>query len=250
MIGKAQITRAFWLCTALTIATGLVFTLFPGIDLWASGQFYDGKGFQAARDASLQDIRNAAWWLSIIFCLLAAFMTLATSLRKASTQRIPTRVWGFVFSVYLAAPIAMANLVFKEYWGRARPRSVEAFGGDRQFTSPLEFTDQCLRNCSFVSGEASGIVATALVLSLVVAPAMTRGKTVFLGIVWVLAAWIAGLRIAMGGHFLSDVLFGALFTALIACLLFRVFRLYETPATVTPGNVAKDMRDLFRRRRS
>ena len=43
--------------------------------------------------------------------------------------------------------------------GPARPKHIVAFGGSKLFTPALQPTDQCKRNCSFVSGEACSVFA-------------------------------------------------------------------------------------------
>ena len=58
-------------------------------------------------------------------------------------------------------PGLVVNGILKEHWGRARPRDVTQFGGDRRFTPALVIADQCERNCSFSAGHPSAGFALA-----------------------------------------------------------------------------------------
>ena len=249
MMARASMIAVLLALVGLSVSAAFVFTFEPGIDLAVSALFFDGTRFIAANHAGLQMFRELIWWVSIAICLFALFMAVATTLRRSASVRIAPRVWWFVVLVYVTGPIVMANLILKDHWGRARPRAVEEFGGDRAFSPALEIVEECARNCSFVSGEASGAVATALVLSLLIAPALERARAVFHSVVWSVALFASVLRIAMGGHFLSDVVFAGLFTAILTGLLYLALRLHEE-LPVEPANVFRDLRDLFRRRGS
>ena len=60
---------------------------------------------------------------------------------------------------FLVGPIIgcglIANLYFKETWGRARPVHIEEFGGNKIFTGAFKKSSECQRNCSWISGETS-----------------------------------------------------------------------------------------------
>lgn len=61
----------------------------------------------------------------------------------------------------------------------------------------------------------------------------------------------AGLRVAMGQHFLSDVVLSVLFVALIALGLYRVMRMEAARATFhlrdVPGDLARPFRLISRK---
>ena len=97
----------------------------------------------------------------------------------------------------------LINAGVKEHWGRARPIQVSEFGGHKHFSLALVPADQCDHNCSFVSGHAaSGFVLMAVGLMGSVA---TRRRWFWIGMAWGAVASL--MRIAQGGHFLSDTLF-------------------------------------------
>jgi lipid A 4'-phosphatase len=107
------------------------------------------------------------------------------------------------------------NTILKDYCGRARPFQVSEFGGRRHFTPAFVITDQCKTNCSFVSGDASlGYFGLAFFF-------VTRRRRVVIASAAVLAGTLIGLvRMAQGAHFLSDVIFAAVFTFLAGWLLY------------------------------
>ena len=80
--------------------------------------------------------------------------------------------------------------------------------GDATFSPVWWFSDQCERNCSFVSGEAASafwLVALVFLVRKEWRPATAVATLAF-------AAAISFTRIAAGGHFLSDVLVAWLVT--------------------------------------
>lgn len=109
-----------------------------------------------------------------------------------------------LFLVLLLAlgPGLMVNAVFKDHWGRPRPREIVQFGGQKQFLHPWQ-KGQDGNGRSFPSGHASA----AFYLS---APFFIyRRRNKRLARTWLLGGLCFGLfmsvaRIAQGGHFLSD----------------------------------------------
>jgi lipid A 4'-phosphatase len=107
---------------------------------------------------------------------------------------------GVVLASLLAGPLYMVNGVFKEEWGRARPNTVEQFSGAKKFTAAWQMTNQCAHNCAFTSGHAAAGFA------LCVGFFVSRRK-VWLPAGIALGGAIGVIRIVMGAHFLSDVIF-------------------------------------------
>jgi membrane-associated phospholipid phosphatase len=89
------------------------------------------------------------------------------------------------------------------------------FGGDAVFSPVWWISDQCQGNCSFVSGE--GAASFWLVALAFIVPPRWRPPAVALTLVF--AALVSATRIAMGGHFLSDVLIAWLLMFLVMVLL-------------------------------
>ncbi|MFN4157915.1 MAG: phosphatase PAP2 family protein [Gemmobacter sp.] len=210
------------------VLAALVFTLWPGIDLWVSGFFYGPDGFAAARWGIVEGVRRLMWQVSeaaILVALLGLGLGLATG-RPALW--LPARLWGFVLAVYAVGPGVLVNLLLKEHWGRARPDTVEAFGGGLKFTASLNPAAECARNCSFVSGETASAAALAVGMVVVlrhlrprISQAIWRAGLAFAAGVVVLGM---ATRLMVGRHFLSDVTFAVLIVLGVALMLDRPFR--------------------------
>lgn len=210
----------------LTLAALGVFSAFPAIDLTVSGWFYrEGEGFWLAGNPWIEALRNGIWNLSIaVFAF--SILALGFALVRRPLLGVDAREAGFIFLLYLLGPILLVNGVFKSYWGRARPVDVAEFGGLAAFTPPWLPADQCVANCSFVSGEGSA--ATALLLAFVVlAPDAWRILSRRAFAIYVLAGGIlpgAGLalRVMTGRHFLSDTVFAVLLVLALGLGLHRL----------------------------
>jgi lipid A 4'-phosphatase len=217
---RADLLRLrLWLAFSAVLA---VFTLWPGLDLWVSGLFYrKDSGFWLAGNLAMAEARQQIWDL----VLLVLFVALGASLlccwrRGRALWGIPQRVWLFVVALYLIGPGIVVNLILKSHWGRARPADVLEFGGTAHFTAPLERAGQCLSNCSFVSGEGSGVMALAISLMVLLSaalPRLHRGDRVTAQVILgVLITVGAGMRVMTGRHFLSDTLLSMLIVCLVA----------------------------------
>lgn len=198
----------------LGLAGALIFAAFPEIDLGVSGLFYTGDNkFLFSRDSTGNVLREAIRWLFIL-ALIGAFVGFVL-IAFASRRLLGLGFAAWIY-ILLSAGIGaglVANTVFKDQWGRARPHQVTEFGGTKQFTAPFTRTDQCARNCSFISGEAANIFVVGFALALLAEQARRRR----LMLAAIAAGAFAGfLRIGAGGHFLSDVFFAGIFMAFVA----------------------------------
>ncbi len=214
-----------WLvCTAMTL---LVFGLWPRVDLWVSGLFHDaGPGFWMADLRIITTARQALWSGAELMVLLSVIGLIIARAIGRPALWMPARVWAFVLLLFATGPGIMANLVLKEFWGRARPDRVVEFGGDRLFTGPFLPTDQCARNCSFVSGEAASAMALGIAMFVILRhlrPRLTP-RVWRAGVLVAAAVPVAGaaLRLLAGRHFLSDVISAGLIVAGLALVLDRV----------------------------
>lgn len=209
-----------WLVSVATSA--VIFSAFPGIDLAASRLFWDGTAFPFASHPNLQLLREILWFLSMA-AMPAAFVGVTIAvLSGRSVACLSARCWTFLLSVNLIGPGLVVNAGLKSYWGRARPDQVEAFGGSKAFSPALVPTDQCLSNCSFTSGEAAASMALAIAVLLFAF--RLRGRLSL----WVIlaASTVAlvggGLRLVVGRHFLSDVVFSWLIVIGVALAVGRL----------------------------
>lgn len=211
--------------TVIFLITHVIFATLPEIDIWAANLFYaplDG-GFWIAQSPFAMDVRHVMMKSMLLFPVVAlAFLLL--NIWKPNLAGIAPRVWGKILALFLLGPGLLVNGILKAYWGRARPAYVTEFGGEAQFTPPFQITDQCIQNCSFVSGEASGATAVAVSIFALSAVVLNPKSAMALRIFAVSFAIIgSAMRIAMGRHFLSDTLFAILFVLLVSYALDKIF---------------------------
>jgi lipid A 4'-phosphatase len=200
--------------TALVAAISLVLALDPALDLAASRLFWTPEaGFALVRQGWAQVLRKVSMWPTVVLGVAALVSVIQHMFLPSTRQFMKARTALFFLVTVSVAPLLVVNGVFKENWGRARPVQVQEFGGPWTFTPWWKpgSAGQCSTNCSFVSGEASG-AAWLAAPALLAPPAWRMAALVGAGLY---TGAISVLRMAFGGHFLSDVLLGALVTLLI-----------------------------------
>lgn len=220
----ARAPRPAAFCLVLAALAGAAFVAYPALDLFFAGLFHDPqRGFPAEADATVQAVRRL-WHLSAWLLVIGAGVLLVASalLGRKRLLGIGRAALVFFLLVQGFGPGLLANAVFKDHWGRARPSQVAEFGGMKRHTPPLLPTDQCARNCSFVGGEAA-YGFSFMALGFLPAPAWRRRAWFAFGAAF--GGAISLVRVAQGGHFVSDCLFAALLMLLVGwavhALLFR-----------------------------
>ena len=212
---------------AIAAVVGLVFGLRPDLDLAISAAFYDPglKGFPLDKAAPVQWLRHGAEWVTI---LIVAFILLALALKLVAPQKkmlIPGRAAIFFLAALTLGPGLLVNGILKSEWPRPRPNEVVQFGGVERFVAWWDPRSTCEYNCSFVSGEASSAFWMLAPASLV--PPPWRGLAYAGAILYGLA--VGGLRIVMGAHFFTDVIFAGVLMFLVVWLLHGL--IYRWPRT-------------------
>lgn len=210
----------------LILAVFAIFAVWPGIDLWVASRFHlSGREFLIGQQPWIEAARMAVWNASIVLFLIA-LPALPIALWRGAALRLPGRAWGAILLLYVLGPGLLVDILLKRHWGRARPADVVEFGGALRFTPPNEITDQCFRDCSFVSGEVSGAAVLAICLLLILwfwRSKLSRTPYLSLRLMALAVPLLVGLqRIGSGRHFLSDVILAALFMALIAAGVSRL----------------------------
>lgn len=186
--------------------------MFPGIDQTVSGVFFNPdhtdpmNNFHFRRSPVLEVAHDTVQILGWVVGLSALAALLYTGVRLRRLLGLPSRAWLFLVVAMLLGPVIMTNAVFKNLWDRARPHQLEMFGGWAQYTPPLMMADQCDRNCSFVSGDAALMFYFHSFAYLV---GQRRRRAVFYGGL-VLGGLAGVMRIMMGAHFFSDVVFAGI----------------------------------------
>lgn len=218
----ANTERKWWLNAwsgylSLALAAGAVLIAVPEIDLWmARASYTPVTGFVGWPLGWLGVVR--ATFIVFYFSCLAASIACWLATRMGTARYFGYQHWRFLIVCLVVGPGLLANVGFKDQWGRARPKHIVAFGGSKLFTPALQPTNQCKRNCSFVSGEASSVFAPFYAVA-AIAPQWAAPLIV----VGTAAGFAAGsVRMAQGAHFLSDVVFAGLFMALMVIVLHRL----------------------------
>ena len=224
----------------LTIAL-VTFISLPQIDIAVSALFFQpGAGFTYGEMPGLHTLRRT-YWLTILLVFFGALLMWGAALRLPESTKIHWTIWGFITSAFLIGPGLVANSLFKTYWGRARPADIEEFGGSAQFTLPFEFANECAHNCSFISGEGSGIAMLFLVVVALGWPLFRKAPLHWVSPMAAIAVFGMALRIMKGRHFLSDTLFAGLLMALVVMILYRIFEVRQHRDAVSRHALAQDI---------
>jgi lipid A 4'-phosphatase len=238
--------RAAVLLGAAFAAALALFRGWPDVDLAASAPFHDAVlGTWAGASPPAEALREALWTSTEVAAAVFA-LALLVSLARRGRAAVPARVWGFGLAALALGPGLLVNGLLKAQWHRPRPRTVAEFGGEADFTPAWQVAGDCARNCSFVSGEAAAILTLALVLWLIGGRRLSGAARPIAALVLVAAVLAAsGLRLAAGGHFLSDVIFAWLLCGTLTLALWRVTGADRAAAHVTPADIRADLTAPF-----
>jgi len=217
------------LYTALSLSLffGLLFGFYPELDLKVGALFYDAatRTFPLKANAVAGFARDAAMWIAWAFVLPSIVAFVIKLVRPIKPLLLPGRTAVFLVTTMLVSSVVLSNVVFKSHWGRPRPVAVTQFDGKLDFVPWWDPRGACPKNCSFFSGEGSAAFWTYAPAALAPPawrPAAYAAATLF-GVV------TSGLRMAFGGHFLTDVVAAGLVTFLVIWLAYGF--IYRWPST-------------------
>ena len=197
-------THEIQLSIALMLMAISVYLIWPELDLWVAGMFYTPTvGFEIASWPVVKAWHEAVPWVGRGMLVLALLVLV---FGKKIRLSLTTRRSALALTVGMVLGIGLIiHAGFKDHWDRPRPVHLTNFGAAQTYVSPLTPGPGCNINCaSFMSGHAS----TGFALISIGALAGTRTRRRWLRMGWA-AGFILGLvRMAQGGHFLGDVLFG------------------------------------------
>src|SRR5262245_38909370 len=202
------------LLIALAVATafGLAFGVYPKLDLILAGPFFDpATGLWAAVGQGVARTRDAVAWL-IALIAAPAFIALGGKLLlPRRPMLLPGRAAVLMIVTLALGPGLLANVILKDNWGRPRPIDVTEFQGVEHFVPWWDPRGECPKNCSFVAGEPSGAFWT------IAAAAVTppQWRVAAYGAALAFGSAVGLLRVAGGGHFVSDVVFAGVFMFLL-----------------------------------
>jgi len=215
------------LALVVAAAVGLVFGVWPDLDLKLAGLFFDParNGFWRSYDPFYLRLRDISTALIALVAAPAVIAPLLKLLRPRRPLLIPGRAIVLMLVTLALAPGVVANVLLKEHWGRPRPIDVAEFGGAEHFRPWWDPRGDCPKNCSFVAGEPSGAFWT-LAAAAVVPPPWRAGAY---AAALLFGTAVGVLRMAAGAHFFSDVVFAGVFAFLVIWLTHGL--LYRWSAT-------------------
>lgn len=192
---KKSSTRT-WISFAVFVLVSLFFYLFPEVDLYVARMFYDPEtGFFMNETPLVQITYDIFKHLpKLLLPVMLVFLLLSV---KNTYCKIRRHLCLFALITLLVGPGIIVHNVFKDQWDRARPRHLTEFGGDKQFSPAWVISDQCERNCSFVSGHAA-MGFYAMILGWL----LSSRRWFYTGVA--IGAVVGLVRVVQGGHFLSD----------------------------------------------
>jgi membrane-associated phospholipid phosphatase len=213
--GGRALRLLVYLLLAIAAVTTVLQLLGINLDVAISSLFYDPTTHQFLSTPMLMRLRENG--MIAIATFIGCLVLSVAYFLPWRLPSIPPRAAIFLTASLLIGPGLLVNGIMKPHWGRPRPIEITQFGGTLKFVNWWDPSGACDSNCSFISGEAS----TA---AWMFGPAMLLPmpwRTVGIVAVAALTATISSLRVIAGGHFFTDVLFGALATILILLLLRR-----------------------------
>jgi membrane-associated PAP2 superfamily phosphatase len=226
------VTRRLWAESTAVIAFLVVSTVliaWTGADLALSAPFY----------------REGAWPIGYLFpwqmlyrldripAFALALFGLAAGIASFFRQELLhwRRRGAFLVLLLALGPGLMVNAVFKDHWGRPRPREIVQFGGQKQFLQPWQKGED-VTGRSFPSGHASAAFYMSAPFFIYRRTNKQRAR------IWLLGGLIFGVfmsiaRITQGAHFLSDILWAwgmVYLMALVLCYCMGIDRTDAAPA--------------------
>lgn len=214
------------------IFAAVFFAEYPQIDMVIARKFHTTGNHFVGSDASGFEVLRQAFMA--FFFLICAVITLGVYLSgiRGTWSGLNVRKWSYLAICILVGPLAIANLGFKDHWGRARPRDVIEFGGQNTYSSPLLPARECTKNCSFVCGEAASIFAISFA-AVILFPAQVS----LLMVVGISLGSFAGLiRMIQGAHFLSDVVFAGVFMGMAVAIVYVAMEALLALSTLSKRN--------------
>jgi membrane-associated PAP2 superfamily phosphatase len=207
---------------SLALILGTVVIAWFGWDLPLARSFYvPGQGFPIGLQQPWHTLYRFGEWPAFLLGGAAGIVFLLGFFRPSLA--VFRRQALFLALLLIIAPGILANAVFKDHWGRPRPRQVIEMGGSFAFHQPWQ-PGPAPRNASFPAGHPT--VAFYLSAPYFVLRRTNRRKALY----WLWGGLVYGCimgmaRIIQGGHFLSDVLWSAGFVYLTALVLADLLQL-------------------------
>jgi 4-amino-4-deoxy-L-arabinose transferase-like glycosyltransferase/membrane-associated phospholipid phosphatase len=193
-----------FIALAVAVFAGLLFAVFPQLDLTLARLFYDSgsRQFVLGSLGNVEYARRAAMWIAWAIAAPAIVAPIVKMIRPRKPLIVPGRAVIFLLTTIFLTAIVLPNVIFKGHWGRPRPIATSEFNGSHAFKAWWDPRGTSRGNGSFFSGEAATAFWTYAPAAL--APPSVRPLAFAAATVFGLTTGI--LRMAFGGHYASDVL--------------------------------------------
>lgn len=220
-----------WLLLALGLTPLFWFT---ELDIRAARLFYDTTH------------PEAPWWLDnvlwvkifyyappvlVALMLIAAIWAFVQGARQPQKRRMQ-RNGVFLLVTLLLGPGILVNAVFKNHWGRPRPKHIVQFNGPETYRPPL-LKGEAGKAKSFPAGHPSVAFAYVAFYFLFRRSRPKLAWTAFI-LSTLLGVGMGAARMAAGAHFLSDVIWSALITWWAVWFAYYFIVRMETEPETTP----------------
>jgi lipid A 4'-phosphatase len=191
----------------IILGVSVFFLTYPATDLRITNYFYDfaTSSFPLREHPLIKGINKATEYIAALIVLVPLCLAAYNYFTNKGIGGITPRIAVYIILCVAIGPGLLVNEAFKNNWGRARPVQIEQFGGTKKYSPPLTPSNQCPKNCSFTSGDASvGFVLVALAFL------ARKQRNRWISIAIVVGLLIGLVRIAQGAHFFSDVLYSGI----------------------------------------
>jgi lipid A 4'-phosphatase len=224
---RAMNRTGLFIALALALIIGLLFGIYPELDLKLAGLFYDAstKSFPLKLSKLAAIARDGAMWIAWGLALPAIVALVVKLARPDKPLLMSGRAMVFLLTTLILSAGVLTNLTFKSYWGRPRPVTVTQFNGSEPFVAWWDPRGSCGRNCSFFSGEGATAFWTYAPAALTPPP----WRPLAYAAATVFGVTTSVLRMAFGGHFFTDVAIAGLVTFLVIWLAHGY--IYRWPST-------------------
>ena len=215
---RAMNRTGLFIALSLALVIGLLFGIFPELDLKLAALFYDAaaKSFPLKLNSIAAFARDAAMWIAWAFALPSIVAIVVKLVRPDRPMLISGRAVVFLLVTMLLSAGILTNLTFKSYWGRPRPVVVTQFNGPRNSCRGgirAEAASATARSSPAKAPPRSGPMRLRRWRRRQWRPLAYAAATLF-GIT------TSVLRMAFGGHFFTDVAVAGLVTFLVIWLAY------------------------------
>ncbi|WHQ46756.1 MAG: phosphatase PAP2 family protein [Candidatus Midichloria sp.] len=225
--------KHFSLVVAFSFFLGGVFFYFPEVDLYLASFFYNSNTGFKNQSYYLENFNPVMLLLDYgaIYIVPASFVAFILFLSiRLYNQNKSFHYKHYLPVIYivlttLIGPLLLLNTIKDEIFCRARPEAIKEFKGHKKFTPAFALSDQCSKNCSFISGHAAAIFML-FSLAFLIENQKKRRKAILYITFFGLLVGVG--RMSFGKHFASDIVFSGFFVYIVSYIMALLFKLPST----------------------